>query len=340
MELFTTDAVGSIIIGFVLLVFGGDILVRGAVKAASAIGVSPLLIGIVLVGFGTSAPEMAVSVQAAATGAPGIAVGNFVGSSIANILLILGLSSMVMPVAVESRALYRDGAVVVLSALVFAAVAAFLPLDRYVGSIFLLWLATYLFYAWRQERVGGGDSTSAMQKAEAHAQLRKMNVGSRWIATVRSGMPFAAALVLACIGLGLLIIGGQVLVDGSVRFARDIGVDEAVIGLTVVAVGTSMPELVTSLVAAFRSQPAVAVGNILGSNIYNVLAVGGLTGFLAPTVVPERIVTFDNAVMVVASLVLVVFARSGLRVSRLEGLILFAGYCAYIYVLWPMPNVS
>ena len=154
---------------------------RGAVRAAESIGVSPLLIGIVLVGFGTSAPEMAISLHAASIGSPGIAIGNFVGSSISNIFLILGLSAMVMPIAVTSRALSRDGTVVVLTSVAFAAVISVLvPLDHYVGSIFLLWLASYLFYAWRQERVTvGADPTSAVQKAEAHGQLRRMNVRLR-----------------------------------------------------------------------------------------------------------------------------------------------------------------
>lgn len=330
------DPIVAIIVGFGLLILGGELLVRGAVRAAETIGVSPLLIGIVLVGFGTSAPEMAISLQAAALNSPGIAIGNFVGSSISNILLILGLSAMVMPIAVTSRALTRDGTVVVLASITFAVVSVFLPLDRYVGAIFLLWLISYLFYAWRQEQSSGSrDPTSAMQKAEAHGQLRHLTVGSRLMARVRAGKPLAIALTMTAIGLAVLVFGGRVLVDGAVVLAREFGVSEAVIGLTVVAIGTSMPELVTSLVAALRSQPAVAVGNILGSNIYNILGVGGMTGFIAPTLVPERIVTFDNLVMVGASILLMIFARSGFRLSRLEGAVLFLGYGAYLYTLWP-----
>ena len=330
------DPVLAIVIGFGLLVLGGELLVRGAVRAAETIGVSPLLIGIVLVGFGTSAPEMAISLHAASMGSPGIAIGNFVGSSISNILLILGLSAMIMPIAVTSRALTRDGTVVVLTSVAFAVVSVFLPLDRYVGSIFLLWLASYLFYAWRQERITvGADSTSAVQKAEAHGQLRRMNVGSALVAQVKAGMPMAVALMMAVAGLAVLILGGRVLVAGAVDLARQFQVEEAVIGLTIVAVGTSMPELVTSLIAALRKQPAVAVGNVLGSNIYNILGVGGLTGLVAPTLVPERIVTFDNIIMIGAALLLMVFARSGFRISRLEGAVLFACYGIYLYSLVP-----
>ncbi|MGI9426920.1 MAG: calcium/sodium antiporter [Hyphomicrobiaceae bacterium] len=324
-------------VGLALLIVGGELLVRGAVRIAEFIRVSPLFIGIVLVGFGTSAPEMATSIQAARVGSPGIAIGNFVGSSISNILLILGLSALLVPIAVTSRSLSRDGTVVVMTAVVFAIISVWRPLDEYIGSILLLWLIAYLIYAWRQERYAAGqDPTSALQKAEAHGQLRRLPTGARLVANIRAGMPAATAAMVAVAGLAMLIFGSRFLVDGAIQLARHFDVSEAVIGLTIVAIGTSMPELVTSLVAAARSQPAVAVGNIMGSNIYNILGVGGLTGVFAPTLVPERIVTFDNIVMVGASILLIIFARSGFRISRLEGAILFLGYGAYLYTLWPV----
>ncbi|MGI9524063.1 MAG: calcium/sodium antiporter [Hyphomicrobiaceae bacterium] len=328
------DPILAIALGFIMLILGGEALVRGAVRIAEIFNVSPLIIGIVLVGFGTSAPEMAISLQAATLGSPGIAVGNFVGSSISNILFILGLSALVMPIDVTSRALSRDGMVVVLAAVAFAAVSLFLPLDTYVGFVFLLWLASYLVYAWRQERREKDQgSTSAMQKAEAHGQLRNMTIGTRVVARVKAGRPIILALTLAIAGLILLVIGGRILVEGAVQLARQFNIDQAIIGLTIVAVGTSMPELVTSLVAAFRRQPAVAVGNILGSNIYNILGVGGMIGIISPTAVPDQIIYFDNIVLVAASVLLLIFARSGFRLSRIEGLILFAGYGLYLYVL-------
>ncbi len=330
------DPFVAMLIGLVLLVLGGELLVRGAVRAAEVIGVSPLLIGIVLVGFGTSAPEMAISVYAAAQGSPGIAVGNFVGSSIANILLILGLSAMVMPIAVNSRALSRDGAVVLATAIMFAVGGLFLPLDRTVGGLFVVLLIAYLVYAWRQERIAPSeDLTSAQRRAEAQEQLRGMGLGARLMAGVRAGMPVGAAIGMALIGLIILIGGGRILVDGAVDLARAYAIGEDVIGLTIVAVGTSMPELVTSLVAALRRQPAVAVGNILGSNIYNILGVGGVTGLLAPTEIPQRIAVFDNFAMVAAAVALMVFGRTGMRITRLEGALLFAAYGLYIYSLLP-----
>jgi cation:H+ antiporter len=322
----------AILVGFVLLIVGGEMLVRGAVRAAEQIGVSPLLIGITLVGFGTSAPEMVISVQAAMAGSPGIAVGNFVGSSISNILLILGLSALVAPVEVTSRAVTRDGAVVLLTALAFTAVSLFLPFDRYIGGVFILWLISYLVYAWRQERVAGREGHPApFQKAEAyHLQAHRPLLHK-----VSRGVGHCIPTVAAIAGLAVIVFGGRVLVDGAVQLARELKVDETIIGLTIVAIGTSMPELVTSLVAAIRGHTSVAIGNIMGSNIYNILAVGGVTALVTPTEVPTRIVWFDNFVMVAASIALVVFAHSAARVSRWEGALLTLGYVAYIASLWP-----
>ena len=325
-------SVHLVIAGFALLIIGGELLVRGAVRTAEQLGVSPLLIGITLVGFGTSAPEMAISIQAAASGSPGIAVGNFVGSCISNILLILGLSALIAPVAVTSNALSRDGTVVLLTALAFTAVGIFLPFDRFVGAVFLLWLVSYLVYAVRQERVAGREGHPApFQKAEAYQLSRRRRLLDR----VRRGMVHGYPIVAAVAGLVVIVYGGRLLVDGAVELAREYNVSEEVIGLTIVAIGTSMPEFVTSLVAAVRGQAAVAVGNILGSNIYNILAVGGATALVTPTMVPARIAWYDNLVMLTASIVLVIFARSGARISRLEGTILFLGYIAYIASLWP-----
>jgi len=322
--------------GFVLLIFGGELLVRGAVRAASQLGVSPLLIGITLVGFGTSAPEMVISLQAAASGSPGIAIGNFVGSSISNILLILGITALVAPVDVSSQALNRDGTVVLLTAFIFSMVCVFLPYDQVVGTIFLIWLAGYLIYAWRQERVGAEDGhTAPMQKAEAYWALHDSNLRQRFYRHMKHGLGRAMPAFIAVFGLLIIVAGGRLLVDGAVQLARDYHVSEAIIGLTIVAVGTSMPELVTSMVAAARGHTAVAIGNILGSNIYNILGVGGITALVIPSDIPARIIWYDNPVMVGASIALVIFARSGAQLSRWEGAVLLAGYIIYIISLWP-----
>jgi cation:H+ antiporter len=329
-------AIVSLVGGFLLLIVGGEVLVRGAVRTAERLGVSPLVIGLTLVGFGTSAPEMAISVQAALTGSPGIAIGNFVGSSISNILLILGAAALVAPIVVSSVALRRDGSFVLITAVLFAFVSFLMPYNGYVGWCFVALLATYLVYAWRQERiVPGDDHTSAYEMAEGYSQLRH-DPGRGWMsAKIQRSALILTPLMLAFGGLAVIILGGRLLVDGAVAVAKDLGISETVIGLTIVAVGTSMPEFVTSVVAALRGQSSVAVGNILGSNIYNILGVGGITAILAPTMVPAQIVQYDNLVMVAASLLLLLFARTGFRITRLEGALLLSCYCAYVWTLWP-----
>lgn len=325
--------------GFALLIIGGELLVRGAVAVAERLGMSPLLIGLTLVGFGTSAPELVTSVQAAMAGSPGIAVGNVVGSNISNLLLIMGLSAMITPMTVQSGALRRDGVVVLLTALLFAVVSYTHMLDRIAGTIFLGLLISYLFYAYRQERLtdrNGDGHTSAFGKAEAYDELhdgpfQDQRRLKRWADAMG---PFAP-LLMAVGGLIIVVLGGKILVDAAISIARTAGMSETVIGLTIVAVGTSMPEFVTSVVAAIRKHGDVALGNIMGSNIYNVLGIGGVTGLLSPTAVPDEIVHFDNYVMLGASAAMLLFAWSGYRVSRWEGSALLAGYIAYIYLLLP-----
>jgi cation:H+ antiporter len=321
----------SLLGGLVLLIVGGELLVRGSVRVAERLGVSPLLIGITLVGFGTSTPELVTSVQAALIDSPGIAVGNIVGSNLANILLILGVSAMIYPIAVQSAALKRDGAVVVASGILFAAAAATVGLSRGVGVAFVIGLIAYMVYAVRTERVSTGDHTSAFDRAEARA-----GVDAALKPTAPSGQGVAAWLVpvaTVVAGLAIIILGGRLLVSGAVDLARMIGMSETVIGLTIVAAGTSAPELVTSLVAAVRKQADVAFGNILGSNIYNILGIGGLTGLIAPTPVPPEMLALDIPLMVGASVLLFVFAWSGARLNRVEGGIFLAAYVAYVTYL-------
>jgi cation:H+ antiporter len=290
--------------------------------------VSPLLIGLTLVGFGTSTPELVASVQAALIGAPGIAVGNIVGSNLVNILLILGVAALICPLAVKSDALKRDGGVVLASALLLAAAAWTVGLTRPVGAVFVLLLAGYLIYAYRTERVASDGHTAAFDKAEAAEAVDPALRPRRAQGT--GALAWAVPVVTALAGLAVIILGGRLLVDGAVTFARDVGLSEEVIGLTIVAAGTSAPELVTSIVAAVRRQSEVALGNVLGSNIYNALGIGGVTALIAPTPVPAQIASFDIPVMIGASVLLLVFAWSGRRLSRAEGGILLAAYVAYV----------
>lgn len=318
--------------GLALLIVGGDLLVRGAVSIATRLGVSPLLIGLTLVGFGTSTPELVTSIQASLAGAPGIAIGNVVGSNIANILLILGISAVLTPIVIQSAALRRDGLTMLAVAVAFAVLAALLPFGRLLGAVFVAALALYIYTAFRQESAGGGDHGAVYDKAEAAQEVDpafrpdKSAGAGGWLVPVALGVG----------GLVLVVLGGKFLVDGAVALARAFSIPETVIGLTIVAVGTSAPELVTSVMAALRRQSDVAFGNIVGSNIYNILGIAGLTALVAPVEVPAEIVRFDNLVMVAVSIAMVAFAWTGLRIGRREGGLLLAGYAAYLFVLWPL----
>jgi len=329
------DAILYIGLGLFLLVLGGELLVRGAVQLAERMGVSPLLIGLTLVGFGTSTPELVTSVQASLAGSPGIAVGNIVGSNIANILVILGLSALISPIAVGSRALARDGVLVAATAALLVAIGFGWTLDRLAGVAFVALLCGYLVLAWRTERAGA-DHSAAFEKAQAFEGVHPTGVHQAGASAPRAGLGgVALSLSFALGGLALVVVGGGYLVDGAIALARRLGISETVIGLTIVAVGTSMPELVTSIVAAFRRQADVALGNVLGSNIYNILGIGGVTALIAPTAIPDQIVRFDAPVMLAVSLGLLWLARSGWRIGRREGGLLLAGYVAYVWTIWP-----
>ncbi len=317
--------------GLVLLIVGGELLVRGAVQIASGLGVSPLVIGLTLVGFGTSTPELVTSVQAALAGAPGIAYGNIVGSNIANILLIVGVATLISPMVIASSALKRDGVVMLAVAVVFAALAWVMPLGRLSGTIFIAALAAYVYLAFRQER----SAAPAEHGAVYDKSLALQELDTALAPPAKPARSLLLPALIAVGGLVLVVLGGRFLVDGAISLARGIGISETVIGLTIVAVGTSMPEFVTSLVASLKKQGDVAFGNIVGSNIYNILGIGGATALMAPGAVPAEIAGFDNLVMIGVSLLLVVVAWTGLRIARWEGAVLLAGYIAYVYVIWP-----
>ena len=314
--------------GLALLITGGDLLVRGAVRLATRLGISPLLIGLTLVGFGTSMPELVTSVQASLAGSPGIAVGNIVGSNIANILLILGISALVAPIAVTSIALRRDGATMLAVTILFSIIAATTVLSCPIGAALVLLLIVYIVYSIAIERKATTDHGAVFDKSEAALGVDgglRPEAGASWV----------SSLLIALAGLVMVVLGGKFLVDGAVSLARQYGISESVIGLTIVAIGTSMPELVTSVVAAFKKQSEVAFGNVVGSSIYNILGIGGVTALIAPTVVPPEMVRFDILVMVLVSAAMLVLAWTGYRIGRREGGLLVAGYVTYLFVLWP-----
>lgn len=305
-----------VVIGVLLLTGGGEALIRGALAAASRLGISPLLSGLLIVGFGTSSPELVVSIEAALSERPDIAIGNVVGSNIGNILLILGLCALITPLAVKPLVLRRDGVTVVTASILFLILVGGEALTRSDAAIFLLSLTAYLVWAYRTERSGEAPSAELhIAEAEEVISLPKTTL---WI------------VMMVVLGLGLLITGSQVLLKGAVGIAESFGVSDAVIGLTLVAVGTSLPELSISVIAAFRRHADVAIGNILGSNIFNLLGILGISALLQPLSVHERILQFDQWVMLGTSLILLLFLYTGSRLSRFEGGLLLLGYAVYV----------
>lgn len=317
-----------ILAGLALLAAGGELLVRGSVRTAERMGVSPLLIGLTLVGFGTSAPELVTSVQAGLLGSPGIAIGNIIGSNIANVLLVIGVCALICPLAIQPGSLRRDSAVMIGASLLFALLAWTVGLSRLAGAGLMGLLIAYLAVAYRQERRATDDHGAAFERARAREGIDPGLAA----APPRPGLVVLAAPAMAVVGLVLIVFGSRLFVDGAVQLARLSGLSEPVIGLTVVAMGTSAPELATSVVAAFRKQSAVALGNVIGSSIYNLLGIGGATALIAPTLAPEAFLRLDLPVMVLSAAMLVLFAATGGRVGRREGAVLLGAYVAYIAV--------
>jgi cation:H+ antiporter len=306
--------------GFVLLLFGAEYLVRGAVSLARKLKVTPMIIGMTIVAYGTTAPELVVSLQAAVDGAPGISVGNVVGSNIANILLILGLSAVIFPIVVQPKALYRDAAMMMGSALLFTALALSGTIERWQGMLMVAILVVFSLYAFQTERRRG--------KANDPGDLPEE------LAEEFKSSPQPAWLALLCVvgGIVAVVAGARLLVTAAVFTAQYFGVGEAVIGLTIVAVGTSLPELATAVVAAIRRHSEVAVGNIMGAGMYNLLAIMGLVGAVSPVPVPQQIVQFDLWIMllVTALLLSLLLLRRGL--SRPAGVAFLVGFVAYTAV--------
>jgi cation:H+ antiporter len=310
-------------VGLVLLTVGGEALVRGALAAARRLGVSPLLAGLVIVGFGTSAPELVVSVQAALKGTPEIALGNVIGSNIANILLILGISAVIMPLVTHIQSLRRDGLTMLFATLLFMGLASWNGLGRLDGILMLGFLVAYLVWAYRTERE---DSTSP--EAELHkAESEEFEV-----------VPMSIPVTLLAIvgGLAMLIYGADRFLLGAVGLGKVLGVPEAIIGLTLVAVGTSLPELAVSIVAAVRKHADVAVGNIIGSCIFNLLCILGISSIVTPLPLKGRLFAIDQFVMLAATAALLVFLFFGLRLSRFKGALLLSGYFVYIATMFGM----
>ncbi|ASM74831.1 MULTISPECIES: calcium/sodium antiporter [Roseobacteraceae] len=305
--------------GLVLLFVGGEGLVRGSVAIAERMGISKLLIGLVIVGFGTSTPELLVSVNAALDGAPEIALGNVVGSNIANILLIVGVAALITPIVGWERTAVREALVATIVSLAAFALVQGAIITRIEGIAMLVVLAGYLYASYWLEKRNRAAKTYQHEVEE----FEDIPLPRPWLAPV---------LVIG--GIAALVFGADMLVEGAVNIARDFGVPDAVIGLSLVAIGTSLPELATAIVAAIRRHADVVLGNVIGSNIFNILAILGVTVVIQPIEVTERFRTIDTPVMLGASLLMLVLLFATQSIGRLWGVLMLVAYASYMVFLF------
>ncbi len=296
-----------VLVGLTGLFFGGEALVRGSVGLARRMAISPLLIGLTVVGFGTSTPELLVSVNAALNGAPDIALGNVLGSNIANILLIFGLTALIWPIGVPDGTVQRDTGVMIAAAVILVPIFVTGEVGRLAGLCLVAALIAYLAWAYLAP---GKDTTPDTD--------------------LTPPMPALPAALWIGGGFVALLVGAHFLVEGSVAIARSFGLSEAFIGLSIVAVGTSLPELATSIIAAFRRQSEIAIGNVIGSNIFNILGILGITAIITPIPVTGRFLSFDLPVVIGASILITALLLTRQVIGRAMGAGLLVAYAVYI----------
>jgi len=300
-----------IIAGFVLLFLGGELLLRGSIALAKRFQLSNLLIGAVVIGFGTSTPELSASISAALKGAPDIALGNVIGSNTANVFLIAGMAGLLCPLKIPYANVHRDVVMMVVSSVMLVVMMWFETLDMITGVIFLLTLAGYIIWSFQ----------SSDDDCDNEAISAK---------TYSTGMAF----VLLAVGIATLTGGAALMVDGVIGVARRFGISEAIIGLTVVAVGSSLPELATAIISSIQKQSEMVLGNIIGSSIFNVLAILGVTALIQPIPVSPQMMAFDVWVMIAATLLLTLLIVMGIKISRRIGSLMVIGYLSYVIWLY------
>ena len=308
-------------IGLIALVIGAELLVRGASRLATTLGVSPLVVGLTVVAFGTGAPELAVSVNAALSGTTDIAIGNVVGSNIFNVLLILGISALITPLVVHSQIIRQEIPILIGSCLLLFVLASDTRIAFMESLLLLAILVAYTVFLIVQSR------KETREIKEEYAQ--ENNKTSKWDASIY------IQVLLILVGLVLLVQGSEWFVDSAVTFARFMGVSDIVIGLTIVAAGTSMPEVATSVMAAIKGERDIAVGNVVGSNTFNILGCVGVTGLFAPEglIVPASVLNFDLWIMLAASFACIPVVRTGREITRWVGGIFVGYYVAYVAYL-------
>jgi cation:H+ antiporter len=307
------------VIGLIVLIFSADILIQGCVKISFLFKLSPLFVGLILVAFGTSAPEAGIGIIAAIKNQKGIALGNIVGSNIANIGLILGLCSIFTPLKVNKSIFRRELPIMIASGILLYLLSLDLVISRLDGFIFLLFFIGFCIFSYQ------GARHSFQYKEVEDFQFKK------WFRRISSSF---VVWIITLISLGGVIWGADLMVRGGVNLAKFFGISTWVIGLTVFAIGTSLPELVASLTASFKKVPSISIGNIVGSNIFNVLFVLGIVSLIRPIEITSSVLKFEFPVMIVFSLILFVIMRTKYKITRVEGTFLFLFYLSFLYFLF------
>ena len=321
MLITSTILAGSILGGLAFLFLGGHYLVKHAVLLAEKLGISPLVISMTVVAFGTSAPELVVSIDALLNDYSGLVLGNIIGSNFANMLLVLPVGAIIYPLIVSKSIVWREGGVMLAATAVFSGLCLMGELSFLAGVVLLLGLTAFMVFSIFYSKMGHAEDHDQHQDQSQPFNSPSAGVG------VKDG-------VIVILALLALALGSRLFVEGAVDLSRILGVSEAVIGLTVVAVGTSAPELITVAIAAWQKQTDVVIGNVLGSNIFNLLGIGGVAAMVAPIAVDAHFIEVDLPILALTSMALVVLALMKARIGRGSGLCLLAGYIGYTYYLF------
>lgn len=303
--------------GLILLFIGAEGLIRGASALALRIGITPLIVGLTVVAFGTSTPELVVSLKAALIGNSSISLGNVVGSNIANIALILGIAALIRPLDVHTNVIRKEIPIMIALSISLVIFLIDGELGFIDGLIFVAGIITYTIV------------NISMARKEKNADVQK-----EFKEGLKTKLSVPVSIIFIIGGLGLMILGANLFVTSAISIAKAVGVSDAIIGLTIVAVGTSLPELITSIVAAYKNESDIAIGNVVGSNIFNILGILGITAIVIP-LSSAGISYVDFGVMLFSALILLPLSKTGFKITRLEGFFLVAGYIVYIYYLLP-----
>ncbi len=320
-----------LLIGLSMLVAGGTLLVNGSTAVAYKLNVSKIIISIVIVGFGTSTPELVTTLKASILNSPGIAIGNVVGSNIANILLVLGIAASILPINQLRKRYRRDAIMLIISLLLVAVAAWFGHVNLPIGIIFITSLIIFIVYSYREDKkaycVTSEDTDPLCTKT---VETGPVETGPVETETYNKSIYIYIAIAIA--GIGLTLFGADMLVKSAIELARNFNISETLIGLTVVAVGTSLPELAAAVIATIKKESDIVLGNIIGSNIYNVLFILGVSGIIEPVTFPHSIVMFDLPVMGAVSFILIFFIWFGKVMNRFVGIAFLILYVVYVYM--------